>query len=330
MTLFIFLACGFAIVTFIVLFAGVYASYRFPTDGSIRGRIVNTVRVLEILLFPSRTPESLLYDLWQGHNLNGRTKFINLGYWEEAENIDDACEDMAKFLADKAELNSSDEVLDVGFGFGDQDTFWYKNYKPKHITGINITQSQVDIAVKDVQKLGLEKNIDLLHGSATRMPFEAEFFDKVIALECAFHFRSRTDFFREAFRVLNHGGKLAIADIIPIKGERSSTESLWAMFLERIKLSFWQIPKQNQYSIDKYEEHLRSKGFDDVEVHLISDSVFEPLRKYSISEMSSPNGLKRLHPLHRSKFSIKLSAAFLTMTRPFTPMEYVIVTARKP
>jgi len=328
MALLIFLACAFAIVAFIVLFTGVYASYRFPTDGSMRGRITNTVGVLRILLFPSRTPESLLYDLWQDHNLNKRTKFINLGYWEKAENIDDACEEMAKLLADKAGLNSKDEVLDVGFG--DQDTFWYKNYKPKHITGINITQSQVDIAVKNVQKLGFEENIDLLYGSATRMPFEAENFDKVFALECAFHFRLRTDFFRESFRVLKPGGKLAIADVVPIKGDRSSTKSLWAMFLERMKLASWQIPKQNQYSIDKYEEHLRSGGFEDVEVHLISGSVFEPLRKYSISEMSAPDGLKRLHPLHRSKFSIKLSAAFLTMTRPFTPMEYVIVTARKP
>ena len=72
----------------------------------------------------------------------------------------------------------------------------------------------------------LDGRVDLMLGSATEMPFEAASFDKVTALESAFHFNTRDRFFDEAFRVLRHaaGSPLPTA----VHG-RASKPRAWSM-----------------------------------------------------------------------------------------------------
>ena len=56
--------------------------------------------------------------------------------------------------------------------------------------------------------------VHFVHGDACRLPFASAAFDRVLAVECIFHFPSRRQFFGEARRVLRRGGKLALSDFI--------------------------------------------------------------------------------------------------------------------
>src|SRR5947208_1530322 len=131
-----------------------------------------------------------------------RPMWHNLGYWKKARTTAEACADLARYLATAAEFQPADEVLDVGCGCGEQDILWSRELGISRIVGMDITPRRVDLARARVAGAGLSDRIEIRHGSATELPFADESFDKVVALECALHFRTRERFFGEAFRVL--------------------------------------------------------------------------------------------------------------------------------
>jgi microcystin synthetase protein McyJ len=201
--------------------------------------------------------------------------WLNLGYWESARYYPDAAQALATLLAEAAALGPNDELLDVGFGFAEQDLYWLQRYDVKRITGVNITQMQVEHARKRVTERGLGERIDLKVGSATELPFEAGSFDKVTALECAHHFDTREQFFKEAFRVLRPGGRLALADGLPFPGRKPPN------LVNRISLRRWCYPLANYYDRDEYKKKLLSVGFSSVSYRSIRNHVFPACLKYN-------------------------------------------------
>jgi microcystin synthetase protein McyJ len=201
--------------------------------------------------------------------------WLNFGYWKAARNYPDAACELARLLADWAELGQTDEVLDVGFGYAEQDILWVRERHVKHITGINITPVHVEIGRRRVEQAHLGHRIDLQQGSATELDgFGANQFDKVVALECAFHFRTRDDFFKQAFRVLKPGGKLAATDLLSLPGYRSS-------FTHRLLRKYGANPEANVYDLETCKKKLESLGYVNIEGESISQHVYPGIDQYA-------------------------------------------------
>jgi len=246
--------------------------------------------------------------------------WLNLGYWEKARTYPDAASSMARELGDVAELGPSDRLLDVGFGFAEQDFFWLENHHVGHITGLNITPMQVERAQARVRERQLTDRIDLRVGSATAMPFGDASFTKVTALECAHHFATREQFFREAFRVLAPGGRLALADGMPEPGHRP------ANLFTKIVLRRWASPIENYYDRYEYQRKLEAIGFVNVRCRSISQHVFPGTLKYS--EMRRAGS--KLEDTVIPELGPKEIAQALKNWAALGLTDYVLVSADKP
>jgi microcystin synthetase protein McyJ len=209
----------------------------------------------------------------EGYADESKPLWLNLGYWKVARTYPDACVAMVELLGKRADLQPSDRILDVGVGFGDQAYVILDRFNVSHITGLDITPIHVEKGRERVTTRGLEKQIDLRLGSATAMDFPEASFDKLLALECAFHFNTRDSFLREAYRVLKPGGTIALADLLPQPGMSNGV-------VNRIGRRYGHVPEENHYDRDEYARRLATAGYVDIHVESIREHVYPGMAKY--------------------------------------------------
>ncbi|MBK1716638.1 methyltransferase domain-containing protein [Thiocystis violacea] len=265
-------------------------------------------------------PARWLYRIASTHAFTERGLYLNLGYWAEARTIDEACEAMVELVGRTAGLTSADEVVDVGFGFADQDIYWTRRFAPRRIIGVNITPGQVRVARERVRELGLEERIDPREGSATATGLPDACCDVVIALECAFHFDTRERFFAEAARLLRPGGRLVLADSIPTGPAVDPwRHPLRALLNDAVRAAL-SVPRANVYPREVYAAKLAAAGFEAVRVESIRDQV---LPGWSRALFEDPGLRRRLGPV-----------GWLLRRMSRTPLhegfDYVLAVARRP
>jgi SAM-dependent methyltransferase len=105
-------------------------------------------------------------------------------------------------------------VLDVGCGVGGTLASIAEEHTGLRLTGLNLDERQLEIARREVFP-GTGNTADWIQGDGCALPFEPASFDRVLAVECQFHFPSRRRFFAEVARVLRPGGLLALSDFVP-------------------------------------------------------------------------------------------------------------------
>lgn len=99
-------------------------------------------------------------------------------------------------------------------------------------------------------------------------------FDTVLALDCAYHFKTRSAFLSQSFDRLAPGGRIALADICFTPG------SLQKPFMRAFVRLFGLMPAENIISTEDYVREMDNLGYKDVQLEDISKDVFPGFIKF--------------------------------------------------
>lgn len=209
----------------------------------------------------------------------------NLGYWQDEHgapitHYSEAAKQLAHQLGEFAQLSLVHTVIDMGFGCGDQLIHWHQAFSVSHISGVNVSYVQTQYAKRKVKTWQMDHVCDVHQGDASDKRTWAGLprqFDRILALDCIYHFSNKHDFFTHCAQQLkhnhfkyNHQGELVISDLVLSK---PITAFLNNAILGLI-CSLSRIPRHNLKTRRDYEAQLADCGleliaYEDVSAHVM-------------------------------------------------------------
>ena len=161
------------------------------------------------------------YDLSEVHYRRiwklDKSRSLHYGYWDNSvKNFHEALLNINKVLAEAAEIKEGDHILDAGCGIGGS-SIWLAMEKNCRVTGISLNENQIDKALALAKTFAVTEKILFEKKDYTNTFYPANSFDVVWAIESVCYADDKSDFLKEACRVLKPGGRLIIADFFKKK-----------------------------------------------------------------------------------------------------------------
>jgi arsenite methyltransferase len=165
------------------------------------------------------------------------------------------------------DLKPGDTVLDLGSGGGIDVLLSAKRVGPTgKVYGLDMTDEMLALARENQRKAGAT-NVEFLKGTIDAIPLPDQSVDVIIS-NCVINLAVDKDaVLREAFRVLKHGGRFAVSDVV-IRGDVPSEI--------RRSLELWVGCVAGALRDEEYLSKLQAAGF--------IDAAVEPWRVYHVDD----------------------------------------------
>ena len=198
---------------------------------------------------------------------------LNFGYWNSStETPIIAQQELCSKVAKLAELDSAENLLDVGSGIGGPAKFWSNTYPKLSIMCINSNFTQLQDAVLHAKS----EKINQCNSTSAKFPCKSNSIDRIIALESAQHFKNIENFISESNRVLKENGIFLIA--IPVANK--SDDRITKLGI----LSFtW---SSEHYGVEHIKEKLKECDLEILNIEFIGEHVYPPLTDFYLQNRS--------------------------------------------
>ena len=200
-----------------------------------------------------------------------------------------------------ASLKSGEVVLDMGAGAGFDCFLASSRVGPSGmVIGVDITSEMVDRARANARK-GSYTNIDFRQGDLENMPVADNYVDVVIS-NCVINLvPNKRMVFKEAFRVLKPGGRLAVSDVVLTRELPDFVKTSTRAYIGCLAGAIMK---------EEYLQIIRDVGFSEVQV--VAESSF-PVQSLLCCESSLPIEMPQISYQQQkevadSVLSIKVSA----------------------
>ncbi len=181
-----------------------------------------------------------------------------------------------------AGIKKDETVIDLGSGAG-FDAFIVSPLvgEKGKVIGVDLSDEMLSLAKRNAQK-GDYKNVEFVKGDIEQLPIEDNLAEHVIS-NCVINLSlNKGDVYKEAYRVLKPGGKMAISDIVLEKELPDFIKHSVAAHIACVS---------GAEKLEDYLQYVRSAGFKDIKIE--SEKVFplelmlaDPQIKKLANEMS--------------------------------------------
>ena len=180
---------------------------------------------------------------------------LHWGFFDGSTRLDflKACGRLNDLMAEKAQINSAANVLDLGCGNGTTATWLCRSFGCR-VVGIDLSGTRVTNAKQALERepVEIQARIDFEKAEATQLPFPDRAFTHVWSQATIYHVHDKEKALSEAHRVLDGGGILVFDDLTKPRPNISKEARVY--IYDRLLFD-------TDYSFQTYQKALEEAGF---------------------------------------------------------------------